>query len=92
MDPLGTFTIMAAIICYLLALQWGGVTKPWSSGSVIGTLVAFCLLLIIFGMVEGWGGDRAVLQPSLFGRREIFVNCIYVFLLVVNILPPVHRS
>jgi len=38
------------------------------------------LLLIIFGMVEWWGGDRAVLQPSLFGRREIFVNCIYVFL------------
>lgn len=24
MDLPGTFTIMAAVICYLLALQWGG--------------------------------------------------------------------
>ncbi len=80
MDPFGTFTIMAAIVCYLLALQWGGVTKPWSSGSVIGVLVAFGLLLIVFGVVEWWMGDRAVLQGSLLGQREILVNCVYLFL------------
>jgi len=80
MDPLGTFTIMGAIVCYLLALQWGGTTKPWSSGSVIGTLVAFCLLLILFGVVEWWMGDRAILQGELFLRRAVFINCLYIFL------------
>lgn len=80
MDPLGTFTIMAAVVCYLLALQWGGVTKPWDSADVIGTLVGFALLLIGFGVVEWYMGDRAVLQGALVGRREILVNCVYNFL------------
>ena len=80
MDLLGGFTIMAAVICYLLALQWGGVTKSWSEPSVIGTFVGFGLLLIIFGLVEWYMGDRALLQGAILGRREILVNCIYVFL------------
>ncbi|KAL9063993.1 MAG: hypothetical protein Q9161_009151 [Pseudevernia consocians] len=79
MDPLGTFTIMAATVCYLLAVQWGGVTKAWSDPSVIGTLVGFGLLLIVFGAVEWYMGDRAVLQGVLLGRREILVNCLYIF-------------
>lgn len=80
MDPLGTFTIMAAIVCYLLALQWGGVTKAWRDSSVIGTLVGFGLLLITFGLVEWYMGDRALLQGALLGRREILVTCLYMFL------------
>lgn len=80
MDLLGTFTIMAAIICYILALQWGGVTKKWSDSSVIGTLVGFGLLLVVFGIVEWYMGDRAMLQGALLGRREILVNCLYIFL------------
>ena len=80
MDPLGTFTIMAAIVCLLLALQWGGVTKSWSNSSVIGTLVGFGLLLILFGVVEWYMGDRAILQGALLGRRDIMVNCLYVFM------------
>lgn len=79
MDPLGSFIIMAAIVCYLLALQWGGVTKAWSDSSVIGTLVGFGLLLVVFGIVEWYMGDRAVMQGALLGRREILVNCLYIF-------------
>ena len=82
MDPLGTFTIMAAIVCFLLAIQWGGVTKSWSDSSVIGTIVGFVLLLIAFGVVEWYMGERAVLQGALIGRRDILVNCIYNFLYV----------
>ena len=70
MDPLGSFTFMAAVICYLLALQWDGVTKSWSDPSVIGTFVGFGLLLII-GLVEWYMGDRALLQGALLRRREI---------------------
>ena len=80
MDPLGTFTIMAAIVCFLLALQWGGVTKAWSDSSVIGTLVGFALLLIVFGGIEWYMGDRAIIQGALLGRREILIPCLYTFL------------
>ena len=79
MDPLGTFIIMAAIICYILALQWGGTTRSWSDSTVVGTLVGFVLLLIAFGINEYYMGDRALLQGSLIGNRAIMVNCSYIF-------------
>ncbi len=80
MDPLGTLTIMAAIICYLLALQWGGVTKAWSDSPVVGVLVGFGLLIVLFVVVEWYMGDRALLQGKLLERRAIVVTCAYVFL------------
>ena len=79
MDPLGTFTIMAAIVCYLLALQWGGTTKAWSNSDVIGTLVGFVLFLIIFIAVEWYVDDYALMQKSLLGRRVILVHLAYIF-------------
>ena len=79
MDPAGTFVIMAAIICYILALQWGGTTKAWSDSEDIGTLVGFALLTLVFCGVEWYMGDRALLQGSLIGNRAIMVNCLYIF-------------
>lgn len=81
MDPVGTFTIMAAVVCYLLALQWGGVTKPWSDSTVIGTLVGFVLLLIVFFVNEYFMGERALLQGRLLKNRIIIVACLYVVFL-----------
>lgn len=81
MDPLGTFVVMAAIICYILALQWGGTTRPWSDSKVIGTLVGFGLLIGLFGVIEWYMGDRALLQGSIIGNRAILVNCLYIFFL-----------
>ena len=79
MDPVGTFLIMAAVVCYLLALQWGGSTKPWSDSTVIGTLVGFVLLFIVFVANELWMGDRALLQPRLLKMRRVWTTNAYVF-------------
>ncbi|KAK3168518.1 hypothetical protein OEA41_004966 [Lepraria neglecta] len=79
MDPLGTLTIMAAVICYILALQWGGTTKAWNSSPVVGTLVGFVVFLIAFGLVEWKMGDRAVLQGKFLKQRAILVNLVYNF-------------
>lgn len=79
MDIPGTFIIMAAVICYLLAMQWGGTTKPWSDGSVIGVLVAFALLVIIFIGIEWYSGDRALLQFRLLNDRTVAATCAFVF-------------
>lgn len=81
MDLIGTFIIMAAAICYLLALQWGGVTKEWSSGSVVATLVLFIILVIVFVVAEWWQGDRAVLVGRLLRNRTILIGSIYAFFL-----------
>ena len=79
MDLLGSATILAALVCLLLALQWGGVTKAWSSSEVIGTLVGFGLLLIAFIGVESWLGDRALLVPHILGKRVVYVGSMFGF-------------
>ncbi|KIX93769.1 uncharacterized protein Z520_10393 [Fonsecaea multimorphosa CBS 102226] len=79
MDFPGTFTLMAAIVCYLLAMQWGGSTKPWSSGSVIAVLVLFGVLIIVFVVIEYFSGDRALLQPRLLKDRSIAAGCAFIF-------------
>ncbi|KAK2745271.1 hypothetical protein FQN57_003966 [Myotisia sp. PD_48] len=82
MDLVGTAIIMAAVICILLAMQWGGTTKPWSDSTVIGTLVGFGLLVIVFIVNEWWMGDRALLQPRLLKNRTIATSCLYLFFFV----------
>ena len=80
MDPLGTITILGAIICYILALQWGGTTKDWGNKDVVGTLVGFGVLIILFIVIEYTSGDRAMLPRAIMGRREVAINCAYIFL------------
>lgn len=80
MDLIGVATIMPAILCLLLALEWGGVTKPWNSRDVIGTLVGFGVLMIAFGMVEWLQGDRAMVVPYIMKQRVIWVGSLSGFL------------
>ncbi|MCJ1333464.1 hypothetical protein MMC10_010163 [Thelotrema lepadinum] len=79
MDLPGTFVILAAIICYLLAIQWGGTTKAWNDSQVIGLLVGFGLLFIAFCLIEYFSGERALLVGRLFKRRNNLVAMIYIF-------------
>jgi MFS transporter, DHA2 family, glioxin efflux transporter len=81
MDPLGTFVIMGAIVCILLALQWGGVTKPWGDSQVIGTLVGFGVIVIGFVILEWRLGEYAMLVPRLLKQRTVFL---FIFFLTVN--------
>jgi MFS family permease len=79
LDPAGCVLIIGAVVCYLLALQWGGLQKSWSDSSVIGTLIGFILLCIVFGVNEWWFGERASIVPRLLKRRRILANCAVVF-------------
>lgn len=80
MDLIGTALILAAVVCLLLALQWGGVSKSWKSADVIGTLVGFGLITILFGLVEWWQGPRALLLARVLKRREVWSGCLFNFL------------
>lgn len=80
MDFLGTFTIMAALICYILALQWGGVTKSWNSSDVVGTLVGFLLLMVLFILIQWLQGERAILVPRILKSGNVATCCSLIFL------------
>lgn len=58
LDPIGTVSFVASIICLLIALQWGGTRYPWSSGRIIALLVIFGVLLLVFVL------SQALLAPK----------------------------
>jgi hypothetical protein len=63
MDMLGAFLIIGAMVPFLLAMQWGGVSKAWSNSEVYGCLIAFGLISIAFIGVEYFlGGKQFISQ------------------------------
>lgn len=81
MDLPGTFTIIAAMVCYLLAFQWGGTTKAWSDADVIGTLVGFVLLTILVVVIEYLSGERALIVRRLLKDRTVGALSAFIFFL-----------
>lgn len=81
MDLPGAFTVMAAVVCYILALQWGGQEKRWSSSDVIGTLVGFVLIFLVFFVIEYYQGERAMIVGRLLKDRTVSVGMAYIFFL-----------
>lgn len=81
MDPLGVLLITCSLICLLLAVQWGGILRPWGSSEVIGCFVGFVVILIVFAGTQWWQGERAMAVPRLLLKREIIslslFNCLY---------------
>lgn len=71
MDFGGTLLLLGAVICFLLAMQWAGITKSWSSSDVIGTLVGAALLTVVFVLVEVWLKERATLNMRLLTAKPI---------------------
>ncbi|KAL8735015.1 MAG: hypothetical protein Q9166_001140 [cf. Caloplaca sp. 2 TL-2023] len=98
MDFLGSTLIIGAVVCYVLALQYGGITKPWSDSTVIGLLVGFGLLVVAFAINEWYQGDRALVQKRLLKIRIIWVACLYVifvaggFFMLLYYLPIYFQS
>ncbi len=78
-DPFGVVLAMGGITCFVLALQYGGITHPWNSGLVIGLLVGFGLLV---AALVGWEirqGDYAMMLPRLYKQRSLSTTAPYQF-------------
>jgi MFS transporter, DHA2 family, glioxin efflux transporter len=71
MDIPGTLLLLCAVICLMLGLQWGGVTKPWSDSDVIGTLVGAGLIAIALVAWEWFQGERAAVNPRLLKMKTV---------------------
>lgn len=71
-DPIGTILFVPAIICLLLALQWGGITYAWSSGTVVALLVVFAVCIVAFVAVQWCMGENATgqLSPGYLDRDK----------------------
>lgn len=82
MDIPGLVTMLASTICFVLALQWGGVLHAWGSADVVGTLVSCIALLALFVINEGIHGERALLVGRTLRMRNTLGCCLFIFLSV----------
>ncbi|PWY88906.1 MFS general substrate transporter, partial [Aspergillus sclerotioniger CBS 115572] len=71
LDPIGTALFVPAIICILLALQWGGVDYAWSNGRIIALFVLFAILLISFVVVQLMMNEKATVPRRIASQRTI---------------------
>jgi len=71
-DLVGTALFLPAVICLLLALQWGGSMYAWKSGRIIALLVLAALLLIGFVAVQWWKQEDATVPPRIFLNRNVW--------------------
>ncbi|KAK3307383.1 major facilitator superfamily domain-containing protein [Chaetomium strumarium] len=97
-DPVGVGLVMAALVCYSLAMQYGGQSKAWNSSEVIGLLVGFVLIATVFAAWERYSGERATLPMRLLGQRHVYLGSAYASLfagsyyLVIYYLPIYFQS
>jgi MFS transporter, DHA2 family, glioxin efflux transporter len=97
MDILGVFTFLGALICFLLAMQWGGVTKLWGSSDVVGTLVGSAAIGLAFIALEYRLGERAAVNGRLLKSKTIAFQMAYqtlvsgtFFVSPLSLLPLLH--
>ncbi|KAJ5326635.1 hypothetical protein MYU51_014499 [Penicillium brevicompactum] len=78
-DPIGTALFMPAIICLLLALQWGGTTYAWSSWRIILLFCFFAVLILLFVATQWFQQEYATVPPRIFFKRTVWSSCLFSF-------------
>ncbi|SPO02544.1 related to DHA14-like major facilitator efflux transporter [Cephalotrichum gorgonifer] len=76
-DWLGSATIVAGTVMFLLGLQLGGVTRPWSSPTVLCLLIFGVAVIGAFYVVE-WKVARYPILPLQLLRDRSNVACLAV--------------
>lgn len=77
LDPFGTLAFLPGIICYLLAIEWGGTTYPWSNGRIIALFVLAGILSIAFIIIQQWQQENATVRPRIIKNRSIYCGVLY---------------
>ena len=76
-DLMGAVFLICAIICLLLALQWGGQVYPWKNSKVWGNLLGFGLILAVFIGIQIRQKDRATIPLRVMKQQTVLVSCVF---------------
>jgi hypothetical protein len=77
LDFSGFIILTASLVSFTLALEWGGLTKSWSDGNVVATIVVWLTLTIGFFANEWFLGRRAMMPLYLLKARMTWASCLY---------------
>lgn len=90
LDLLGTAILIPAIVCLLLALQWGGTEYAWNNSRIIGLFVGFGLMAIIFTFIQIRAGDNGTLPPRFFKNKNVVLAMLFAFFFGAAFFPLVY--
>ncbi|PYH99749.1 MFS general substrate transporter [Aspergillus ellipticus CBS 707.79] len=79
LDVIGVTLLLPALVCLLLALQWGGITYTWGNSKIIGLLVGFGSILVAFVVSQIWLNEKATLPPRIMKMRTTMALACYSF-------------
>ena len=89
LDFLGPIFFIPAIICILLALQWGGSLYPWKSPIIIGLCGGFAGFIAIWLYCQFRLGERATIPLRIFGQRTVVFSSMYGFFATSAFMIPI---
>eukprot|EP01117_Protostelium_nocturnum_P001293 TRINITY_DN115_c0_g1_i4.p1 TRINITY_DN115_c0_g1~~TRINITY_DN115_c0_g1_i4.p1 ORF type:complete len:586 (-),score=251.27 TRINITY_DN115_c0_g1_i4:279-2036(-) len=81
LDWIGVVLILGCVICFLLALQWGGTVYPWGHRNIIGLFVGAFVIVALFIFSQWWAGEKALLPFSILFRRTVIAGFFFNFLI-----------
>ncbi|KAH6714241.1 MFS multidrug transporter [Leptodontidium sp. MPI-SDFR-AT-0119] len=86
LDLIGFSLFAPTVVMFLLALQWGGVSYPWKSATVIGLFCGAAGLLAVFLAWEHKKGDGAMIPLSMVKKRIVWSATLSTFFLFGSLL------
>ena len=75
------FMFVSAMLCVLLALEWGGTHYSWSDGRIIALFIGAALSIVFLAVTQTLKGDNAGLPPQVLKNRSITCGALFMFLL-----------
>ncbi|KAF6816604.1 major facilitator superfamily transporter [Colletotrichum musicola] len=90
LDLVGASMLVSAVICLLLALQWGNTQFPWNSSQIIGLFVGSVLMAIIFIGIQIRKGDAGILPPRFFKTKDVVCAMIFSTLFGAAFFPLIY--
>ncbi|KAJ6605127.1 hypothetical protein B0H10DRAFT_2440230 [Mycena sp. CBHHK59/15] len=78
-DPWGTLLFIPVIVCFLLALKWGGSKYAWNSVCIIALFIVFGILISTFVGVQLWKQDHTTIPPRILKECSIWSSVAYAF-------------
>ncbi|TGO40959.1 hypothetical protein BHYA_0029g00280 [Botrytis hyacinthi] len=76
LDPCGFILFTPTIISFLLALEWGGSSYPWSSATIIGLFCTSFVLFLSFLYWEYRLGENAMIPLDMLRKRIVYSGCL----------------
>jgi uncharacterized membrane protein len=84
LDPLGIILLLGAVSCLFLALQWGGSRFLWNSSRIIGLLIGFGLLAILFCVLQWWLAEKATIPLRILRQRTVLYGALSLFFISMS--------